>query len=167
MLPKPVCSGARMRTPRRIICVRAHATSSSVRTRRRIRCFRCVLLASSRSLSLSLLPIFKHVEPATFIFARRAPHAAENSQDGLLIVRCHLHQGYRSLTCKLCDTSKCNERSRRRDRRSMCEETIYFHGLLHIALHGTVRLPLRYPQQFGDVLQRCLGKCSRLNYTSA
>jgi hypothetical protein len=119
------------------------------------------------SLSLSLLPIFTHVGPATFIFARRAPHAAENSQDGLLIVRCHLHQGYRSLTCKLCDTSKCNERSRRRDRRSMCEETIYFHGLLHIALHGTVRLPLRYPQQFGDVLQRCLGKCSRLNYTSA
>jgi hypothetical protein len=160
MLPKPVCSGARMRTPRRIICVRAHATSSSVRTRRRIRCFRCVLLASSRSLSLSLslslLPIFTHVGPATFIFARRAPHAAENSQDGLLIVRCHLHQGYRSLTCKLCDTSKCNERSRRRDRRSMCEETIYFHGLL-----------LRYRQQFGDVLQRCLGKCSRLNYTSA
>jgi hypothetical protein len=69
MLPKPVCSGARMRTPRRIICVRAHATSSSVRTRRRIRCFRCVLLASSRSLSLSLSSPSSHTwdPPRSFL----------------------------------------------------------------------------------------------------
>ena len=35
-------------------------------------------------------------------------------------------------------------------------QTIYFHGFLHIALHGTVRLPLWYPQQIRDILQRFL-----------
>jgi len=35
-------------------------------------------------------------------------------------------------------------------------QTIYFHGLLDIALHGTVWLPLWYPQQIGNILQRFL-----------